>query len=378
MSTLLSAISGQFAKVVSLGTLFPVLIYSILNVLLVAPLLPWGAALQDYLRRLAMGEEKWAAVALTFVVIVVTGILYNLNIPIIQLYEGYQWNDSWIGSLLKSRHKARLNRARTLRLALRARVAELQAHNPDDAIISSAVTQQTRLALMLNTELPDDEEYVLPTRLGNVIRCFERYTRLAYGIESIVLWPRLIAKIDSGFAAAIDNAKRSFDFMLNCSFLSALTGLFVVGVGLTRQAPVLSQASLPCLWRAAVFFLASWAFYKASIGRAQAWGDTVRAAFDLYRLDLLKGLGYKQQPASYFEEQALWQQISTQLLYPDYRPEPLRYQEPATRVVVAPEFRRIRVNRLLGVPAAPNAAYRSRYLFGMSMSRLHSVFRCWS
>ncbi|HMD96875.1 MAG TPA: hypothetical protein VKM93_06025 [Terriglobia bacterium] len=355
MSTLLSAISGQFAKVVSLGTLFPVLIYSILNVVLVAPLLPWGPALQDYLRRVAVGEEKWAAVALTFVVIVITGILYNLNIPIIQLYEGYPWEKSWIGWPLKRRHQDRLNRAQTLRRTLQARVDELRAHNPDDAMISAVARQQTRLALMLNTELPDDAKHVLPTRLGNVIRCFERYTSTAYGIDSIVLWPRLIAKIEPGFAGAIDDAKSSFDFTLNCSFLSVLTGLFVVAVGLSRQSPVLSPASAPWLWRAAIFFVLSWTFYKVSIGRAKAWGDTVRAAFDLYRLDLLKGLGYKQQPASYYEERALWQQISAQLLYPDSRDFPLRYQDSGSRVVVAPEFRQIRVDRWLGA-AGVNAA----------------------
>ena len=40
---------------------------------------------------------------------------------------------------------------------------------------------------------PDDIEWVLPTRLDNLIRAFEVYPRVVYGLDSIPAWPRLQA-----------------------------------------------------------------------------------------------------------------------------------------------------------------------------------------
>lgn len=336
MGSLLSAISGQFAKVVTLGTLFPVLILSILNVMLVTPIFPNSALLQTQLKRIAGGETTWGAVALTFVVLVITGILYNLNIPIIRLYEGYPWQKSWIGTFLVRRQAKRLTEAQRLRSDSKKCLRRMLKVDPRNERVSALWTQYDALAFILNTELPGDEGDLLPTRLGNAIRSFELYSTSAYGIDAIVLWPRLIAKMDSAFASTIDEAKASFDFMLNCSFLSALTALSIVGIGLSKPTPLAWQNEAPWVWRAVFFGLIAIVFYEFSIGRAKAWGDQVKAAFDLYRLSLLDALGYKQKPVSYFEEMALWPKISSQLLFADSRESPLPYTSLPTRALALP------------------------------------------
>src|ERR1700674_1828854 len=118
MGNLLFAISGKFAKMIVLGTMFPVVIISVLNMLLVAPLLPLPASLPSLLQKIAVGDEKWPAVVLSFVVFVITGLLYDLNTPIIQLYEGYPWQGSWIGKGLRRLEKRRF--AKALRLSAEA------------------------------------------------------------------------------------------------------------------------------------------------------------------------------------------------------------------------------------------------------------------
>ena len=335
MGSLLSAISGQFAKVITLGTFFPVLIVSILNVIFVTPLLSDAALLQIQLKKIAVGDDKWGAVALTFAVVVLTGILYNLNIPLIRLYEGYPWSDSWVGGLFIRGKKKRLLESRKLRLTLRHLRRYLLRLSPTDKYIPELGAQQTSLALILNTELPSQERHLLPTRLGNVIRCFEMYSSAAYGIDAIVLWPRLISKIDAPFASTIDEAKASFDFMLNCSFLCLITAFGIVTLGLSRPTVLTWQNQAPWIWRAVFFGLMAFTFYYFSIGRAKAWGEQVKSAFDLYRLSLLEVLGYKQQPLSFVEEVTLWTKISNQLLYPDSRELPLPYKE-TTRVITLP------------------------------------------
>ena len=87
MTSLLTSISGQFGKAVLLGTFFPVLLVAILNDLITIPLLSFGPVLQAQLSRIAIGEDKWGAVLLAFIVVVATGFLYDVNIPIIRLYE---------------------------------------------------------------------------------------------------------------------------------------------------------------------------------------------------------------------------------------------------------------------------------------------------
>jgi len=351
MNTLLSSISGQFGKMIVLGTLFPVLIVSILNELLVAPILPFGPAIQDQLRKIAIGEDKWSAVALLFVVLVITGVLYNLNIPIIRIYEGYPWKESYLGGAFSKRKKERFNEAVPLRQALRYLRQDLTRIDTDNAVATSIQAEQTTLALFINSELPDREEFVLPTRLGNVIRCFERYSYVAYGIDAIVLWPRFMGKIDSAFAATIDEAKTSFDFMINLSFLCALSGLVIAGYGLFSRTYFSIPSVFFWAWRALLFLSLSVLFYTFAIGRAKAWGDQVKSAFDLYRVDLLKALGYQQQPQTPFEEKALWLRITAQLLYADSRLAPVPYRSTATHVAATPIGVQLSVDRHL-CPAA--------------------------
>jgi hypothetical protein len=344
MTGLLSSISGQFGKMVVLGTLFPVLIVSVLNIVIVAPVVPFAAELQTQLKRVAIGEDKWTAVVLVFVVLVLTGFLYNLNISIIRLYEGYPWQDSWIGRLLAWRHKRRLREATSLRTAIRYLRRELAKRDANDPVRTSLQSRQTALAVFVNSELPDAEDFVLPTRLGNVIRCFERYSYIAYGMDAIVFWPRLIARIDSAFASSLDSAKASIDFMLNFSFLSALSCLGIVVIEVSTET-----STAPSIWRAGLFLALAVIFYYLSIGRAAAWGMEVKSAFDLYRFDLLKALGYQQQPSTFFEEQALWQRISVQLLYSDSRDRPLPYKAAPTRVIASPAGVRLDIKRTLAV-----------------------------
>lgn len=351
MNTLLSSISGKFGQTVMLGTLFPVLIVCILNEVLVAPILPVGPAIQDQLRRIAIGEDKWAAVALLFIVLVITGVLYNLNIPIIRIYEGYPWKDSYIGATFSKRKKQRFNQAKPLRLAIRWLASELIDISPENTLKQSLQAEQNALALFINSELPDSEQYILPTRLGNVIRCFERYSYVAYGIDAIVLWPRLMGKIDTTFAATIDEAKASLDFMINLSFLCAFSGILIGACGLFTRTNFSIHSVFFWAWRSLLFLILSVLFYTFSIGRAKAWGQQVKSAFDLYRFDLLKALGYTQTPQTPFEEKSLWLSITRQLLYADSRLAPIPYKSTMTHVAATPFDVKLSVTRHLSPSA---------------------------
>jgi hypothetical protein len=345
MNNLLSAISGKFAKMIILGTMFPVVIITALNIFLVAPLLPLTQSLPDHLSKIAVGDEKWSAVLLSLVVFVLTGLLYDLNTPIIQFYEGYGWQKSLIGIALRAREKRRQAKAKDLVAEATALRRLMTLTNPSDPLLLDVLDQESSLSLFLNYRFPNDPSLLLPTRLGNVMRCFEYYSFQAYGMDSIALWPRLTSKIDQEFATTVDDVKTTFDFMLNISFLSGVTSFGILVIGLAVPAPLQPAFFLPLLWRASLFGFLGIIFYYFSINRARAWGVQVKSAFDLYRLPLLSALGYQQKPLTYQEERALWLQISSQLLYADDRTVPLPYNEPLTRVIPFPSDIKLRVRR---------------------------------
>jgi hypothetical protein len=345
VSSILSAISGQFSKSLILGTFFPVALFVTLNALFLVPLLPTDWQLQRELADVGTGD----VLIVSLMVIVLTGLLYNLNGPIIRFYEGYPWADSWLGRWRKRHYQEQWRLSTELRpraqdldnvlgrrtppagLSPEARAAWLQRK---DRLgwLRTQLGQQTR-------RLPEHEDSVLPTHLGNLIRSFENYPHRQYKMAAITLWPRLLSVVGKEYIAFIDDAKTSLDFMLHCSALSALTALLLLVAGLLYPAALRGPALwLPWLLKILAAAALAHLFYLSSLGRAAEWGDFVKSAFDLYRWDLLKQLGYEREPSSAEEERELWDAISLQLVFglqPQQR-RPVEYKLPASSPRRAP------------------------------------------
>jgi hypothetical protein len=128
--------------------------------------------------------------------------------------------------------------------------------------------------------------------------------------------------------------------MLNCSALSAVLSTLMLVVGLIYPAPLTSLTN-GILWGVEIilFWVLSFFFYRLSIDRAKAWGNTVKAAFDLYRWDLLKQLGYSRLPQTAAEEKDLWFNISQRMSYGDTPlVPPPEYSPRTTFLEVRPDF----------------------------------------
>jgi uncharacterized repeat protein (TIGR01451 family) len=318
---ILSSISGHFTKPLILGTFLPVIIFVILCWLLVIPLFPvdWS-----FLKPLEALEIQWKVLVILFFTIILTGLLYSLNIPIIRLYEGYHWKDLWIGEWRTEhyRHKFRAVYAQWVGLPI-LEYDLFDAGDPRHAEVNRRLSEVGR---ELNNDFPGEERLVLPTRLGNVIRSFEHYADRQYGMDTVMFWPRLAANISKEYAVAIDDTRAWFDFMLNGSLLSTILTLTILLAGLLYSVP-LTSPQWAILWIAESVFFGALAFflYFSSIGRAAAWGNLVKSAFDMYRWDALKQLGYTRAPATMAEERIMWGNISSQLIFGDYyrtSPEP--------------------------------------------------------
>ena len=129
MTSILSSISGYFSKSLILGTFLPVIIFIILNLLLLVPLLP--AELADLSAPLKALDKEWQVIVISFFAIVMSGLIYNLNIPILRLYEGYPWKNSWIGSWFTNRHLAKFETAQLRVDSMRAVLRSLKTAEDD-------------------------------------------------------------------------------------------------------------------------------------------------------------------------------------------------------------------------------------------------------
>jgi len=321
MTSIISAISGQFSKSLILGTFLPVVVFVILSLIFAVPLFPDTWSLLKPLETLG---TQWKIAAFSFIAVVLSGLLYNLNIPLTQLYEGYPWANSWWGVKRTNRYQSQFDLINSRWFGMSKLAHAIDPQDPLRAIIQA---EREKYIQSLNVEFPRDRNFVLPTRLGNVIRSFEDYSYRQYGMESITLWPRLIAKIDKDYAGAIDDSKTSFDFMLNSSLLSAALALMILVVGLIYPIRLAAWSQwrfwIPWVVEVITFFSVSYWFYLLSIGRAAAWGEMVKSSFDLFRWDLLKQLGFTRLPTTMAEERAVWNDIYQQMLYGDTPNTPL-------------------------------------------------------
>jgi hypothetical protein len=319
MTDLVSSISSKLSTSLILGALLPTTVYVLLSLVLLIPLFPGGWSPIQIASAL---DTIWVILAISLVVMLLSGLLYNLNIPIIRLFEGYPWRDTRLGQKLVNMYYNKFEAAKARQQGLRVLMA------PENKSDAQAVLQQWRnkQSSIANNDYPDRRAMILPTRLGNIIASFEAYPRLQYGMDGVILWPRLFAKIDPAYADAIDGTKTAFDFMLNCSVLSTLLSVSMLFYGLFYGLPLHSWTS-GLLWFVEIVVLCMLAAlcYMGSINRARAWGNTFKSAFDLYRWDLLKQLGYASAPATMEEEREMWRNISRQMLYGDSPEKTLAY-----------------------------------------------------
>lgn len=315
MTSILSSITGQFSKSLILGTLLPVVVFLILGAIFVVPLYPY----EWYPLKRLIALDSETVVAFTFLVVVLSGLLYSFNTTIRNFYEGYRWHKTLVGQWRIRQYQKELRDARTFMARTVELRNEMQRRDPEKyaAWISRLENERTTVGARVNTAFPSESNLVLPTRLGNVLRSFEKYAFRQYKMGEI-LWPRLRAKLDKEFAAALDEAKTPLDFVINISFLSGVLSFTIFVIGLWYPIAIASRRTA-IWWVMEIFGFAflSYFAYTLAVNQSTEWGNMFRSAFDLYRWDLLKQLGYQHTPVNINEERALWGGIYRQLQYGD-------------------------------------------------------------
>ena len=363
MSSVFSAISGVFGRAMIIGALLPSTLFVLFGYLVLVPMLPWEWRVVVRLEAL---ETEWKLAAVAALAVVLAGVLDVLNVPIVRFYEGYPWQHGLLGKFMVWRQK-RIFDAKQQRRKHAETLLDQTSHRTADLYGIDDAVRREMMAVY-----PPRRDDLLPTRLGNVVRSFEEYPRRQYGISGVVLWPRFLSRITEAHAKQIDDARTSFNVAIHLSFLALLAAVLMLASGLVYPIPFVSwNLTWPWIGRIVAAGAIAWLMYEASISRAQWWGATVRAAFDLHRAAVLKDLGVTPQPRDLRSERSVWIRLSQQIIFGDPDVGPTFRFDVST--LVFPEYDELVVARVIATTKDANVREVSVRVENRSASPVQDV-----
>jgi len=225
-------------------------------------------------------------VAVILGVLVVSVASHPLQLPLIQLLEGYYWPGKF-GVTLADRATARFRRDQ--QKALQALRDLFQEDGPSTNWTAKYVSWAAQARL---NSLPEHTEDLLPTALGNVLRRGETSAGQPYGLELLAAWPRLVPFLPSGVIAEINDRRNQLDAAVRLCVASCIATAASVGL-LLRDGP--------WLFLALGTYLLCWACYRAAIAASRGYSISLATAVDLYHLRLFDGLAL-ERPTNLTEE----------------------------------------------------------------------------
>lgn len=263
-------------------------------------------------------------IALLVVSVITASLIFQpLQLALVRILEGY-WQGSLFGNTLSKvgvalhrRQRNKLENARIVKNSSRRqrnRFISLIRRNsqPEPAPIraengSKSTTEQTeranRAAWLLQRYYPV-EDHLQPTTLGNILRASEDAVADKYGLNAVVVWPRLYPLLSDKLVNILTDQRNQLDIAVRFCAVFLLAAL--VSALLLYQYGWWMLVPLICL-------LLAWASYRAAISAALVYGDTVQTAFDLHRFDLLTAL-HLQLPLDRDSEKSENEKLSTFLL----------------------------------------------------------------
>jgi len=254
---------------------------------------------------LLLSEQQCLShIQLDIIVYLITGITifaYLLQIftnHVVRLFEGY-WDFFPLNTL-------------AILLIKRNQVSnKIINDNLVAAIDSENVGLQNYIQQKIDNEYPNNDDLILPTKLGNVIRSAELHSYDCYGMDSVFWWPRLWQVLPQHIKNDINDSLTPLLALLNFSILIPLFALTSLVYTFYQRVDLFSDfwiTLLKCLITLIFGVILAWITYRAAISQAIIYGSFVKSAIDVYRLDLISAL-HQPLPKNISEESKLWDDL---------------------------------------------------------------------
>jgi len=250
----------------------------------------------------AKDTEVLGIVIVPFVIILIAILLTAINRPIIRTLEGYGKLNPL--RLCRSRQIYKFNKEVKPVLEEKKRLDAARKIDPNAV---SRLSDFSTLLLKAVTYYPDEAEFVLPTKFGNIMRAAEVYPRVVYEIESIQAWNRLQLLLPNRAKEQIKESRAMLDFIVNLLFLSSLIILVYLGFSIWRHDS--PHMFIPLI--ALLTIVVAWIYLPVT---ATQWGETIKSVFDIHRGLLARNLGFTV-PKDPEEEVHMWDQISRMMVF---------------------------------------------------------------
>ncbi|MFD2416862.1 hypothetical protein [Amycolatopsis pigmentata] len=130
---------------------------------------------------------------------------------------------------------------------------------------------------------PPDESELLPTKLGNVLRAGERQAGRPYGMDAVLMLPRIYPVASPGIAAAFLDRRNQLDVAAR---YTAVSGLMAVS-GFVAFADDGAWLTLPAMLSGVTVLS-----YRAAVRTAVSYGEALRWLFDLNHAQVTQALGW--------------------------------------------------------------------------------------
>lgn len=265
--------------------------------------------------------------------------LYSVADTTIRLFEGYYFPAWLAGQLVKpiiSKHrKMKENIQPVLNIVGSDQIGDMS----DEEIVdySFQLEKAKYDYLKLETIFPVEEEALLPTRLGNIMRAAELYPAEKYAVPGVMLWPRLLQLLPKDLKDQLEEKNNQMVFTLNSSLLSYMLGTLSILAGLVRllfnffesftvhRTAIASNffdrgfaniSPVEYIYIGLFFLATGYIAYALSIPIVENFGLLVRASYDLYRFELLRKLNHPIPPSIQMEKN-FWKKISEYMIAGD-------------------------------------------------------------
>lgn len=326
---MLSTLPKFADKAFIVGFFIPAIIFSLCELVLFSGNKIFGDTLK------AINEKDFGgAVIFAVAVWILSVLLATFNIFLYKIFEGYVPPFQW-GIMLRGRTTAALEQYQN-------EAAKLYDNWTKRAPFTAENQSQLSNLLRGLAKLPTRRSEILPTEFGNSIKAFEVYAREVYGADAIPIWIRLSAVAPKALLEDVQDARSKVDFMLNSSMLAILFGIsafgyfiyltdwngFSIASATDNYGELFGKDStLIYLAASGVAIALSFIFYRGAVILIPAWGDVVKAIFDLSLPELAKTMGYVL-PANDKDRRSFWDTASRMMTMRTYPGRvPIHYPE---------------------------------------------------
>lgn len=242
----------------------------------------WGLTngweeITDFLIGMTVTQGIVLAVALLWLLELSAWIVNWLKLPVLQFLEGY-WRRPlrWFRKRMTDRVEQEL-RSKRIRLDELARKEEINLTEEDK-------NEYRKLEAEID-RYPEGNEFLLPTRLGNLMRSSELYPYRVYGLEILTVFPRLWLILPEAVQKEVSEAREHLDNQVK---------MVILGIALFIWAFI-------AWWIVPIGIVIAFWGYRRAVAAAEVYGLLLRSTFDLYRFDLFKQL-HLDLPTSPAEE----------------------------------------------------------------------------